>query len=82
MRSTSIRIDERAAAVLRELAQKQHKSMQAILNQAIESYRRQRFLEEANAAFAALRQNPEAWHEEQQERACWDRAVSDGLERE
>lgn len=56
--------------------------MQTILNEAIDSYRRQKFLEEANAAFAALRSDPEAWGEEQQEREIWDRTIEDGLERE
>lgn len=82
MPSTSIRIDEHALAVLRELAHKQRQPMQTILNEAIDSYRRQKFLEEANAAFAALRSDPEAWGEEQQEREIWDRTIEDGLERE
>jgi len=56
--------------------------MQAVLNEAIDSYRRQKFLEDANAAFAALRNDPEAWREEQQEREIWNRTITDGLERE
>jgi hypothetical protein len=82
MPSTSIRIDERALAVLRELARKQGQPLQTVLKEAIDSYRREKFLEEANAAFAALRSDPEAWREEQQERELWDRAGEDGLERE
>ena len=53
-----------------------------VLKKAIESYRRQAFLEEANAAFAALRADSRAWAEEQQEREVWDQAIGDGLERE
>lgn len=82
MPSTSIRIGEHALAVLRELARKRRQPMQTVLNEAIESYRRQKFLEEANTAFAALRSDPEAWQEEQQERDLWDRAGEDGLEQE
>ncbi len=82
MPSTSIRIDERALAVLRELARRQRQPVQTVLKQAIDSYRREKFLEEANAAFAALRSNPETWNEEQQERDLWDRTSGDGLERE
>jgi predicted transcriptional regulator len=81
MPSTSIRIDEQALAVLRELAHKQRQPVQTILKRAIDSYRREKFLEEANAAFAALRSDPEAWSDEQQERDLWDRASGDGLER-
>lgn len=82
MPSTSIRIDEQALAVLRELARRQRQPVQTVLKQAIDSYRREKFLEEANAAFAALRNNREAWTEEQQERDLWDLASGDGLERE
>ena len=82
MPSTSIRIDEQALAVLRELARKQRQPVQTVLKQAIDSYRREKFIEEANAAFAVLRSNPKAWSEEQQERDLWDQTAGDGLERE
>jgi hypothetical protein len=82
MPSTSIRIDEQALAVLRELARRQRQPVQTVLKQAIDSYRREKFLDEANAAFAALRSQPEAWDEEQQERELWDTTAGDGLERE
>jgi hypothetical protein len=82
MPSTSIRIDEQALAVLRELAHKQRQPVQTILKQAIDSYRREKFLEEANIAFAALRSNPQAWSEERDERDLWDHTATDGLERD
>jgi hypothetical protein len=68
--------------VLRELARRQRQPVQTVLKQAIDSYRREKFLEEANAAFTALRSQPEAWSEEQQERELWDTTAGDGLERE
>lgn len=46
--------------------------MQAPLEEAVEAYRRQRFLEESNRAFEALRANPETWKTEQAEREAWD----------
>jgi predicted transcriptional regulator len=82
MPSTSIRIDERALAVLRELARRERQTVQTVLKQAIDSYRRQKFLDEANAAFAALRSHPPAWEEEQQERQIWEQTMADGLEGE
>jgi predicted transcriptional regulator len=82
MPTASIRIDEHALATLRELANKQRQSLQTVLKEAIDSYRRQKFLEEANAAFAVLHSDPEAWREEEQEREIWDRAIKDGLEPE
>lgn len=46
--------------------------MQAILEKAIEEYRRRNFLEKANAAFAKLRSNPKVWRQELRERKVWD----------
>ncbi len=40
---------------------------------------RQCFLAGVNADFAALRNNPHAWQEEQAERALWDGTLADGL---
>ena len=56
--------------------------MQALLEKAVEMYRRQRFLEESNRAFDALRGNPEMWKTEQAEREAWDLTLADGLEQE
>jgi hypothetical protein len=75
----NIRITPRSKAVLRALAKKDGKPMQAVLDEAIEHYRRDRFLDEVNAAYAALRKNSKAWKAEQAERALWDRTLSDGL---
>jgi hypothetical protein len=56
--------------------------MHKVLAKALEAYRRQCILEKANAAYAALRADPETWEEEQQERQVWDITLADGLERE
>lgn len=76
----STRISEPTREVLRKLAEESGESMQAILEKAIELYRRQRFLEESNRAFEALRANPAAWKTEQAEREMWDITLADGLE--
>ena len=56
--------------------------MQAVLDEAIEHYQRERLLDEANAAYARLKSDPKAWKEELAERAQWDGTLADGLERE
>jgi len=56
--------------------------MQAVLDKAIEHYRREKFLRDANADYAALRRNPKAWKEELKERDVWEQALSDGLAKE
>jgi hypothetical protein len=50
------------------------------LAKAVEAYRRQRFWEQTNAAYAALRADPEAWQKELQERRDWEATLVDGLE--
>jgi hypothetical protein len=51
--------------------------MQAVLDKAIEDYRRRCFLEEANRAFAALRKDRNAWKAEVDERRAWDSTLAD-----
>jgi len=53
--------------------------MQAPLEKAVEMYRRQRFLEESNRAFDALKASEQAWKGEQAEREAWDVTLADGL---
>jgi hypothetical protein len=48
--------------------------MQADLNEEMERDQRDKFLDEVNAAYSALRTVPEAWKEELAERAAWDKA--------
>jgi len=81
MAQPMVRISEQAHQTLREIAQAEHQSMQAVLERAVEEYRRMRFLDEVNAAYAALRGDPEAWEEIQAERAIWE-GMSDGLPEE
>ncbi len=75
-----LRISESAHRNLREISRVQHRPMQAVLDSAVEAYRRKVFLEGLNADFAALRADPDAWREEEQERALWETTLSDGLE--
>lgn len=80
MSSAIVRISKASHQILQELAARQGESMQAVLNKAIEEYRRQRFFEEANAAYAALRKDSKAWKKEEEERALWDATLQDGLD--
>jgi len=64
---------------LRQLAEEEDDSMQAVLDKAIERYRREKFLRDANADFAALKRNRRAWKQELKERELWEHTLSDGL---
>ncbi len=72
MATTTVRIDEATRDKLRIIANSENEPIHVILERAIEDYRRKRFLEDANRAYNALRQNQKAWAEELEERAVWD----------
>ncbi len=76
------RISGPSREVLQRLAEETGESVQAILDKAIEMYRRHRFLEKANLAFEALRANRKAWKEELAERQAWDIALRGSVERD
>lgn len=77
----NIRISSQTHASLRQLARESGESMQAVLERAVERYRRERFLRAANAEFAALKHNTKAWKEEIRERAIWKQTLEDHLDR-
>ena len=78
--TTTIRVSLRARDLLQELAQASGSSIQVVLEQALEQYRRQQLLEATNAAYAALRAHPEAWAHLEPERLAWDQTRAVGLE--
>ncbi|MDD4170145.1 MAG: toxin-antitoxin system protein [Desulfotomaculaceae bacterium] len=82
MPSTTVRISHSTWKTLREIADRVGEPMQAVLDKAIEEYRRKCFLEEANRAYLALRNNPDAWKDEIEERVAWDVTLNDGLRKE
>jgi hypothetical protein len=70
-----VRISESAKRTLRDLAARDGTTMQSVLDRAVEAYRRQRFLEEANSAFQILREEGAGWEDELRERREWDAAT-------
>src|SRR5438552_1852283 len=55
MAHTTVRISDSAREILREMAHVEGRPMQALLDDANETFRRKRFSEEINAAYATLR---------------------------
>lgn len=80
MATTMMRVRSDLHARLQQLAEAEGVNMQTLLDRALEQYRRARFFEQANAAYAALRADPEAWKAELEERAAWDATLMDGLQ--
>jgi hypothetical protein len=76
----TVRISPGSHRLLRQLAEEEDSSMQAILDAAIERYRRERFLRGANADYSALKRDPNAWKKVKDERRVWEGANMDGLD--
>lgn len=82
MQSVMMRVSARSRETLRMLSTRTGEPMQKMIDEAVELYRRRRFLEEVNAAYAPLRKDSETWHAVEQERSAWDATLEDGLETE
>lgn len=76
----TVRISTRAHQTLRQLSADTGEPMHTVLDKAREQYRRQRFFEELDAAYAAIQADPDALAEEMKERALWDNTLMDGLD--
>jgi predicted DNA-binding protein len=79
---SQVRVSENTHEVLRSLSSREGKSMQDIIDKAIEDYRRKAFLEGLSNDYRLLRENPEAWQAHEEETALWDNTLMDGLENE
>jgi hypothetical protein len=73
---TTVRISNRGKEILAQLSQEAHSTMTDVLDAALESYRRQRFLEEASSAYAR-RPEESGYH---REIASFDTTINDGLD--
>lgn len=82
MAIVTVPISEAAHKILLELAALGGEPVDKLLDKAIEEYRRQRVLDDANVAYAALRKHAEAWQEELAERKDLDATLADGLDEE
>lgn len=76
--ATQVRVSNTTHSLLRSLSKEFGESMQTIIEEAVEQYRRRKFLEGLNEDFKALKEDSEAWQEELEERAIWDKTLLDG----
>jgi predicted transcriptional regulator len=79
MQSATIRVHRETHKALAKLAKENHSSMQAVLNEALEAYRREIFLRRTNRAYAELRSDAAAWARYEKELGAWDGTLEDGL---
>jgi hypothetical protein len=75
---TTVRISNRGKELLAQLSQEAHTTMTDVLDAALDSYRRQRFLEQASLAYARL--SPDAAADYRREIASLDTTSNDGLD--
>nr|WP_052294990.1 hypothetical protein [Oscillochloris trichoides] len=80
MSTTTIRVSLETRNLLHNLAHQAGTSMQQVLEDALDHYRRRQYLEALNAAYWAAQTDPAAHAEEQAELAAWDATLLDGLD--
>jgi hypothetical protein len=80
MERKSIRVNEKTYETLRKQAADAGTTMIAILEEAVREYDKEKFWEEYDRGYAALRADPQAWAEYQEELRLWDCTLMDGLE--
>lgn len=78
--SVNVRVAKQTRQQLVNLARENGLPMQTILDRAVEAYRRQAFIEALNSDFAALKEKPQDWAEEMEERKLWEQTLADGSE--
>jgi hypothetical protein len=54
----------------------------AVLDEALERYRRDKFFRELHASYARLQDDPKAWQAELAERRLWETTLGDSLDKE
>lgn len=77
---TQLRVSKETHEKLRELARNEGISMQRILEKALTEYEKTQFFEMLDAAFKALKADPEAWAQELEERRLSENTLMDGLD--
>lgn len=80
MSSIQVRIGEATHNTIRSLAKDRGESMQSVVEQAVERFRREIFLESLSEDFATLRESADDWNSELKERELWDKTLNDGDE--
>jgi predicted transcriptional regulator len=76
---STIRISSTAHRSLAQMAEETNRSLQEMLDQAIENERRRLLLERTNLAYLKLRQNKKAWRAWRAELRQLDATLGDGI---
>lgn len=79
MPTSTVRIKPETREHLKQIADDEGLSLTEALAQVVEAARRQRIVDQANAGWAALKADPEAWANYRREVALFEGAIADGL---
>jgi len=79
MPTTTMRIKRETKLALDQIANQTGQKTQDVLDNAIDAYRRRIFLDQANQAYATLKQDGARWAEEIVERKAWEAMSDDDL---
>ena len=82
MSDVTMKISEETHRLIESVARHEGQSVQAVVEKAVEAYRRAQMLRETNQAYRRLRRNPQAWREEAGERKTLEGTLADGLQDE
>lgn len=77
---SAVRVSDKTHSTLQTLAREVGAPIGEVVDQAVELYRRQRIIDQANALYAELRADPQAWADVQAEREDWGQTLADGLD--
>lgn len=80
--TSTIRVPARTYDRLKGLARAEGKPMSVVLDEAVDRYEADRFFRDMDAAYRALRADPDAWQQELAERVLLAGTLMDGLDDE
>jgi predicted transcriptional regulator len=78
--TTTIRISLEIYSELKKIAEAENKTMQKIIEQALEEFKKMKFFTHLNETVASYKADANNWSEEIEERAIWDNTLADDLE--
>ena len=81
-RQSHVRVSSETHRTLQQLSNRSGASMTALLDRAVECYRREQLFADAERAYRELESDPDALAELEAEYDLWDVTVADGLGRE
>ena len=80
MAATTIRIRKASHQALKQMAAMTGRSLQDVLDEALQQEQRRLYLEGLKADYEALAKDPKALADFKKEAALWDLTLNDGLE--